>query len=89
MNAEDEEFNRIEREAKQRMEAVRATINNNDSPSTGSTDMSKAQQVFEAIMATKGHSEFAMSAKGKYLVPALQLRWSYFLMGWEMRGVTS
>lgn len=51
--------------------------------------MSKAQQVFEAIMATKGHNDFAMSAKGKYLVPALQMRWSYFLMGWEMAKVTS
>lgn len=51
--------------------------------------MTQAQQVFEAIMATKGHSEFAMSAKGKYLVPALQMRWSYFLMGWEMAKVTA
>jgi hypothetical protein len=51
--------------------------------------MSKAQQVFEAIMATKGHSDFTMSAKGKYLVPALQTRWSYFQLGWEMREVTS
>lgn len=89
MNDEDQEFNRIEREAKQRMEAVRATIKNNDSPSIGSTDMSKAQQVFEAIMATKGHSEFAMSAKGKYLVPALQMRWVYFQLGWEMAKVTA
>jgi hypothetical protein len=51
--------------------------------------MTKAQQVFEAIMATKGHDNFAMSAKGKYLVPALQLRWSYFQLGWEMREVTA
>jgi hypothetical protein len=51
--------------------------------------MTKAQQVFEAIMATKGHDNFAMSAKGKYLVPALQLRWSYFQLGWEMREVTT
>jgi hypothetical protein len=51
--------------------------------------MSKSQQVFEAIMATKGHDNFAMSAKGKYLVPALQLRWSYFQLGWEMREVTA
>jgi hypothetical protein len=51
--------------------------------------MTKAQQVFEAIMATKGHSEFAMSAKGKYLVPALQMRWVYFQLGWEMAKVTA
>jgi hypothetical protein len=50
----------------------------------GGIEMSKAQQVFEAIMATKGHSEFTMSATGKYLVPALQMRWSYFQLGWEM-----
>jgi hypothetical protein len=51
--------------------------------------MSKAQQVFEAIMAAKGHNEFAMSAKGKYLVPSLQMRWAYFQLGWEMREVTA
>jgi hypothetical protein len=51
--------------------------------------MSKAQQVFEAIMATKGYNDFAMNAKGKYLVPALQLRWSYFQLGWEMREVAA
>jgi hypothetical protein len=51
--------------------------------------MTRAQQVFEAIMATKGHSDFTMSAKGKYLVPALQTRWAYFQLGWEMREVTA
>jgi hypothetical protein len=51
--------------------------------------MTQAQQVFEAIMATKGHNQFEMSAKGKYLVPALQLRWVYFQLGWEMKGVTA
>lgn len=51
--------------------------------------MSKAQQVFEAIMATKGHNDFAMSATGKYLVASLQMRWTYFQLGWEMREVMS
>ena len=51
--------------------------------------MTHCQKVFEAIMATKGHSDFTMSAKGKYLVPALQMRWSYFQLGWEMREVTA
>ena len=48
--------------------------------------MTKAQQVFEAIMAAKGHDDFAMSATGKYLNPGLQVRWPMFLLGWEMRG---
>jgi hypothetical protein len=51
--------------------------------------MSKAQQVFEALMRSKGHTDFSMNATGKYSVPALQMRWSYFLMGWEMKGVTA
>lgn len=51
--------------------------------------MTKAQAVFEALMRSKGHNEFAMSAKGKYLVPALQMRWVYFQLGWEMREVAA
>jgi len=51
--------------------------------------MSKAQSVFEALMRSKGHTDFYQSKTGKYVVPALQLRWSYFLMGWEMKGVTT
>lgn len=51
--------------------------------------MSKAQQVFEALMRTKGHTDFYQSKSGKYTVPALQVRWTYFQMGWEMRGVTA
>ena len=34
MNAEDEEFNRIEREAKQRMEAVHSTVTRHESETT-------------------------------------------------------
>lgn len=48
--------------------------------------MSKAQTVFEALMRSKGHTDFDFN-KGKYSVPSLQVRWSYFQMGWEMRGV--
>jgi hypothetical protein len=51
--------------------------------------MSKAQQVFEALMRSKGHNDFNMNSTGKYSVPALRMRWSYFLMGWEMAKVTS
>lgn len=48
--------------------------------------MSKAQQVFEAMMRAKGYTDFT-ATKGRYSVPALQTRWNYFLLGWEMRGV--
>jgi hypothetical protein len=49
--------------------------------------MSKAQTVFEAIMRTKGHTDFTQE-KGRYASLNLQTRWNYFQMGWEMRGVT-
>ena len=51
--------------------------------------MSKAQQVFEALMRSKGHTDFKQSKSGKYTVPALQMRWIYFQTGWEMRGVAA
>jgi hypothetical protein len=51
--------------------------------------MSKAQKMFEAIMRTKGHTDFSMNKTGKYNVPALQVRWGYFQLGWEMREVTA
>lgn len=50
--------------------------------------MTHAQRVFEAIMRTKGHTDFAM-AKGKYTNPGLQVRWSYFQLGWEMKEVVA
>jgi hypothetical protein len=50
--------------------------------------MSKAQQVFEALMRPKGHTDFNMNANGKYSVPSLQMRWSYFQLGWEMAQAT-
>lgn len=49
--------------------------------------MTKAQQVFEALMRSKGHANFELR-KGRYIVPALQVRWVYFQFGWEMREVT-
>ena len=51
--------------------------------------MSKAQQVFEAIMRTKGHTDFTMSATGRYNVAQLQTRWTYFQLGWEMHEVVA
>jgi hypothetical protein len=52
-------------------------------------EMSKAQRMFESIMRTKGHNEFEMNSTGKYVNGALQTRWLYFQLGWEMREVTS
>jgi hypothetical protein len=49
--------------------------------------MSKAQQVFEALMRSKGYTDFDQ-AKGRYTTPAMQVRWTYFRMGWELCGVT-
>ena len=51
--------------------------------------MTNAQRIFEAIMRTKGHTDFSMSATGKYHNQSLQQRWAYFLMGWEMKGATA
>jgi hypothetical protein len=48
--------------------------------------MTQAQKTFEAIMVTSGHRNFTKSETGRYLVPALQTRWKYFLLGWELRG---
>jgi hypothetical protein len=51
--------------------------------------MTKAQKVFEAIMRTKGHTDFEMNMKGRYIAPAMQVRWSYFQLGWSMKEVTA
>jgi hypothetical protein len=50
--------------------------------------MSKAQAIFEALMRSKGHTNFDMNKHGKYTIPSLQMRWSYFQLGWEMKAVT-
>ena len=49
--------------------------------------MTQAQKVFEAIMRTKGHSDFTI-VKNKYKNLSMQTRWNYFQLGWEMREVT-
>ena len=51
--------------------------------------MSKAQQIFEAIMRTKGHTDFSVSDTGKYNNTNLGVRWAYFQLGWEMSKVTA
>jgi hypothetical protein len=52
----------------------------------GEEHMTQAQKVFEAMMRAKGYIDFT-KVKDRYEIPALQTRWNYFLMGWEMRGV--
>jgi hypothetical protein len=48
----------------------------------------KARQVFIALMTGKGYADADLAMSGdKYVVPAMQGRWNYFLAGWEMRGV--
>ena len=46
------------------------------------------REVFEALMRTKGQTDFSRTHTGRYVAPNLQTRWSYFQLGWEMRGVS-
>jgi hypothetical protein len=39
-------------------------------------------------MKTKGHTDFSKSSTDKYHNPNLQVRWSFFQLGWEMRDAT-
>ena len=48
--------------------------------------MTQAQKVFEAMMVAKGYIELKQT-KGRYNSPAVQVRWNYFLLGWQLRGV--
>ena len=48
----------------------------------------KSREVFHALMSSKGYTYSDLSMDGdKYSVAAMQMRWNYFLLGWEMRGV--
>jgi hypothetical protein len=48
--------------------------------------VSKAQQVFEALMTAKGYTDFTQ-VKGRYTNPSVVVRWNYFQLGWQMKGV--
>ena len=48
--------------------------------------MTQAQKVFEAMMIAKGYTDFEQT-KGRYNNPSIVMRWNYFLMGWQLRGV--
>lgn len=45
--------------------------------------------IFEAIMRSNGHTDFSLTSSGRYRLGAMQTRWKYFLLGWEMRGAGS
>ena len=45
--------------------------------------MNDARNVFEGLMRASGHTDFSRKKEG-YAKPALQTRWRYFLLGWEM-----
>jgi hypothetical protein len=47
--------------------------------------MKNPMQVFEMIMKLNGHTDFEKKGD-KYVSTSMQMRWKYFLMGWEMRG---
>jgi hypothetical protein len=47
--------------------------------------MTKAQQVFEAMMIAKGYTDFD-KINDRYISTSIQTRWIYFLMGWQLRG---
>jgi hypothetical protein len=48
----------------------------------------KARKVFHALMISKGYTESDLEMlRDKYIHVAMQNRWSYFLAGWEMRGL--
>jgi hypothetical protein len=47
----------------------------------------RPEKIFLAVMRSRGYTDddFKME-KGRYTNPAMQSRWNYFLLGWEMRG---
>jgi hypothetical protein len=49
--------------------------------------MKDARTVFEAIMRGNGYENTDRDESGNYVVSSLNMRWRYFLIGWEMRGV--
>lgn len=49
--------------------------------------MKEARKVFETILKANGHTNFEIK-NNKYIAPAMQTRWKYFLMGWQMKGLS-
>lgn len=48
--------------------------------------MTEARKSFEAIMRSSGKTNFEKTKTDRYVDSALQTRWRYFHMGWELRG---
>jgi hypothetical protein len=48
--------------------------------------MTKAQQVFEAMMMARNQTNLE-KVKGRYVDTNVQTRWNYFFLGWQLRGV--
>lgn len=46
------------------------------------------RQVFEACMRAKSYTNFDRLPNGQYVVSGLNIRWNYFRLGWEMRGLS-
>ena len=50
--------------------------------------MTQAQKIFLALMRSKGYTDNDIKMdKGRYVNQAMQTRWNYFRLGWEMRGI--
>lgn len=48
--------------------------------------MNTAEKTFEAIMRGKGYdsADLVKNKNNKYVSNTVQMRWAYFLLGWEM-----
>jgi len=49
--------------------------------------MKDPRKTFETLMKAKGYEDLSRNEKGNYVLPSIQTRWKYFLLGWEMRGL--
>ena len=47
----------------------------------------RPEKIFTAMMRSRGYTDEDMKMnKGRYVNSNMQIRWNYFLAGWEMRG---
>lgn len=72
--------NAVDCQTNQRIRAT-TTLTNARKP-----NMNEAQRTFEAFMRSNGKTDFKKTPKGRYVDAAMQTRWRYFQMGWELRG---
>ena len=50
--------------------------------------MKDPRKTFEALMRANGYDNLDKNEKGYYVAPSVQTRWKYFLLGWEMKGLS-